>query len=406
MKVFQISSELNVGSVGKISEQIGESILKEGWQSFIAYGREGSTTTSKAIKIGNKLGVYFHVLMTRLTDKHGHFSFNATNKLIDCIDAIRPDIIHLHHLHGYFINIEVLFKYLQHVKIPVVWTFHDCWSFTGHCAYYDQIGCAKWKDHCRQCPQIQSYPKSLLLDRSESNFTEKKNLFTSVPNLTIVPVSYWLADETKKSFFKECQIRVIQNGIDIDKFSYRENEVRPKFNIGNKFMILGVASPWDIRKGLKYFIELYDKLSSDYQIVLIGLSARQISELPTGIIGLEKTNSIEELANFYSSSDVFVNPTLEEALGLTNIESLSCGTPVITFNSGGSPETIDRETGIVVEKGDIEGLKSAIEEIKEHGKEYYFNNCRKRAELHFKKQDRFSEYIALYKELLNLSENE
>lgn len=403
MKILQISSEVNSGSVGRIAEQIGEQVLAHGGKSYIAYARNSQPSKSKIIKIGTNLDIIMHGLLTRITDRHGFGSKNATLALINEIKKLEPDLIQLQHMHGYFINIEILFKFLAESKIPVVWTFHDCWSFTGHCAYYDFVSCIKWQTHCFECPQINEYPKSFI-DNSKKNFFDKRKIFKSVNNLTIVPVSHWLGAETKKSFFKDNTIKVIQNGIDLQKFFIQDNSliIRKKYNIENKFLVLGVASPWSDRKGLKYFIELGKRLDSSYQIMLIGLSKGQIKTLPENIIGLERTESTNELAEFYSAADVFVNPTLEEALGLTNIEALACGTPVITFNSGGSPETIDERTGVVVDKGDVAGLQNAIYEMRQNSKEYYQIECRRRAELYFNKDKCFHKYIELYKDILNL----
>ncbi|MBL1219834.1 glycosyltransferase [Chryseobacterium sp. L7] len=400
MKIFQISSEVNIGSVGRIAEQIGENILNENWESYIAYGREELPSKSKVFKIGNKLDVYRHVVYTRLTDKHGYGSEKPTYQLIEKIKEVNPDIIHLQHLHGYYINISILFNYLSSVKAKVVWTFHDCWSFTGHCAYYEMIDCQKWQQECFDCPQLSEYPKSLCVDRSKENFRDKKKLFTSVSNLTIVPVSTWLEGEVKKSFLKESKITTIHNGIDLETFSPKKSDIRNKYNLSGKFIILGVASPWDKRKGLKYFIKLAEKLKDNRKIVLVGLSKKQIKDLPSNIIGLERTKNVSELANLYSAADVFVNPTLEDTFPTTNLEALACGTPVITFLSGGSAEAIDINTGIIVEKGNIEKLIFAIDEIEFKTKEFYSENCRNRAVLMFDKSKSFSKYIKLYKKIL------
>lgn len=404
MKIFQISSEVNNGSVGRVAEQIGEQVIQKGWESYIAYARDNLPSKSNTIKIGNKADIIFHVLLTRITDRHAFGSKSSTLKLIEEIKRIKPDLIQLQHLHGYFINIEILFGFLAEANIPVVWTFHDCWSFTGHCAYYDLVDCQKWQTECNHCPQKMEYPKSILIDNSSKNFRDKKRIFSSVDNLTIVAVSNWIKEEAGKSFFKETDIKVIHNGIDISKFNTRDpDKVRKKYKLEDKFLILGVASPWDTRKGLKYFVQLTDILSDQYQILLVGLNKEQIRNLPEKIIGLERTENIEELAEFYSAADVFLNPTLEEALGLTNLEAQACGTPVITFNSGGSPETINEETGIVVEKGSLQGLLAAIEEIRKNKKQFYTEKCRKRVETLFDTKDNFKKYINLYENVLDKS---
>lgn len=400
MKVLQISSEVNIGSVGRIAEQIGENILNEGWESYIAFGREHLPSKSSIFKIGNTFDFIYHVLLTRLTDRHGFGSENATKKLINTIKDINPDIIHLQHLHGYFVNIDLLFNFLRTTKAKIVWTFHDCWSFTGHCAYYELVNCDKWKTQCYECPQLKEYPKSIFTDNSKKNYTHKRELFTSVDQMTIVPVSNWLEGEVRKSFLKKYNIKTIHNGIDVNQFAYKENNIKQKFNIDGKFLILGLASPWDKRKGLTYFVEISEKISDDCKIVLVGLSKNQIKNLPDKIIGLERTKNVNELAELYSAADVFVNPTLEDTFPTTNLEAQSCGTPVITFKTGGSPEAIDSSTGIVVEKGNTEELVNAIEEVKRNTKLFYSGHCRNRVLRLFDKRNAFKHYIDLYKELI------
>jgi len=400
MTVFQISSELNVGSVGRIAEQIGEAIIAEGWKSIISYGREGATSKSYVYKIGNNIDFYIHAIGTRLTGRHGFFSKRATKKLIAEMERINPDVIHMQHLHGYYINIELLFNFLAKFGKPIVWTFHDCWSFTGHCAYYDLAGCSKWQTECNACPQLREYPKAIFIDNSQRNFVDKRRLFNSVDNLTIVPVSKWLEGEVRKSFLSSHRIKAIQNGIDIDKFRYSGNNIKTQFNIEDKFVILGVANPWDTRKGLRFFIEMASSLTDRFQIVLIGLSKRQIAELPPNIIALKRTNNIDELVDFYSSADVFVNPTLEDTFPTTNLEALACGTPVVTFDSGGSAEAVDLDTGIVVNTKSSAFLCKAIFEIERNGKSFYTDKCRERAQNNFKKEDRFQDYIELYYDIL------
>ncbi|MBS1782393.1 MAG: glycosyltransferase [Bacteroidetes bacterium] len=399
--IFQISSQLNVGSVGRIAEQIGEKIIEHGWESYIAFGRKALKSQSKNFKIGNKIDVYSHVIYTRLTDRHGLGSRQPTRHLVEKIKEIDPDIIHLQLVHGYYINIEILFEYLKLAKKPVVWTFHDCWSFTGHCIYFDFVNCQKWQTHCKDCPQSHEYPKSFT-DRSYENFELKKRLFNSLDNLTIVPVSNWLGDETKKSFLKDHKLQVIHNGIDLQKFSYQQHQsLIDLHRVKGKFVILGVANPWTDRKGLKFFVEVSEQLNEEFQIIVIGLSPAHIKQLPNTIIGIEKTQNVDILAAYYSLADIFMNPTLEDTFPTTNLEALACGTPVLTFNTGGSPEAIDENTGMVVEKGNTSKLIAAIHTIKDAGKKKYSKACRERAERLFDKKKSFSKYIEIYKKLLD-----
>ena len=400
-KLLQINSVVNSGSTGRIAEEIGQTAIAAGWESYIAYGRNDRPSMSELIKIGNDWDIRMHGLQTRLFDRHGLGSKSATRELIGKIDKIAPNIIHLHNIHGYYINIEILFKYLHETNIPVVWTFHDCWPITGHCSHFSFVGCEKWKNQCFSCQQKTSYPASWLIDRSEKNFNLKKQLFTSLSNLTLVPVSEWMSGILKESFLHNYPIKIIHNGINTDVFKPLACDAfRTKHHFENKFILLAVASIWSPRKGLKDFIALSNLIDNDYQIVLVGLTKKQIEQLPDNMLGIERTESVEELAEIYAASDVYVNPTYEDNFPSTNLESLACGTPVITYNTGGSPEAIDELTGIVVEQGDIPKLMEAINQIKEKGKQSYIEACVNRAHWLYKKEDRYREYIELYESLL------
>ena len=400
-KLLQISIEVNSGSVGRIAEQIGETAMANGWQSYITYARNHLPSKSNTIRIGNMADVYWHGVMTRLFDTHCLHSTLATKRLVKQIKDIAPDVILLHHIHGYFLNMKVLFDYLATIETPVVWVFHDCWSMTGHCAYFDYVGCERWKTGCFDCPEKKSYPTSLLFDRSRRNYIEKRELFTSVKNMTIVPVSNWLGNIVKESFLSKYDVQVIHNGIDISKFQPLQSNIKERYGISDKNVVLGVASPWGRRKGLEDFAKLYSYLSNDkYQIVLIGLSEDQIKQLPNGIIGLTRTESVEELAKWYSAADVFVNPTYEDTYPTTNLESISCGTPVVTYKTGGSPESLTSTTGRVVAKGDVEAIAKAIMDLCTEDRDAMRERCRDYAEAHFDKRDCFRKYIELYEKLI------
>lgn len=398
-RVVQISIELNANSVGKIAEQIGEAAIAQGWESYITYARDHLPSKSKPIKIGNTFDIYYHVAMTRLFDRHCLCSTHATKKLIKTINEIKPDIIHLHHIHGYYINMNILFEYLKNSDIPVVWTFHDCWSFTGHCAHPED--CNKWKTGCHDCIKRNQYPASLFVDRSRVSWIQKKQLFSSVDSMTIVTPSNWIAHLAKQSFLNKYPIRVLPNGIDTDVFSPKRNldDVRHRYNIScDKKILLGVASTWSKSKGLDDFIELSNILSKEYQIVLVGLNDVQLKNLPANIIGIKRTHDVNELATLYSLANVFVNPTYADTFPTTNLEALACGTPVITYRTGGSPEAIDPETGIVVEQGDTSGLIEAIKHINNHTN--ISVHCRQRALNLFDKRKNFNEYINIYNSML------
>lgn len=397
MKVLQINSVCGIGSTGRIATDIHNMLIEQGHESYIAYGRNEPKNCDNAIRIGNDLDNNVHGIMTRAFDKHGFGSKKATNDFIKEVEKIDPDVIHLHNIHGYYINIEILFNYLKKANKAVIWTLHDCWSFTGHCSHFDYIGCDRWKTGCYDCHQKREYPKSILKDNSKINYEKKRELFTGVKNLTIVTPSKWLAGLVKESYLREYPIKVINNGIDLDTFKPTKSNFREKRDINNKFIILGVASPWNERKGFKYFIELSNMISEDEIIVLVGLEEKQIENLPENIIGISRTNNIRELAEIYSVADVFVNPTLEEVMGLTNVEALACGTPVITFNTGGSVECIDSNCGVIVEKENLSKLKDAVDRVKANRPKSI--RCVDRAKK-FDKNIRYNEYLETYEFLL------
>lgn len=396
-KLVQINVTANWGSTGKIAEDIGKMALANGWESYIAYGRETNpNSSSQLIPIGNKWDMYFHGLQTRILDNHGLASKRATKDLIDKIKIINPDIIHLHNIHGYFINYKILFEYLALINKPVVWTLHDCWTFTGHCAYFDMVNCDKWKNGCVDCKHKYTYPSSAVFCNSRNNYLMKQKYFNLLRNMTLVPVSNWLSLLLEDSFLNSYPKLTIHNGINVDVFVPNSTIMNK-----NKYTIIGVASIWDKRKGLKDFFEIRKCLPNNYEIILIGLTKEQIATLPDGIRGISRTNSLEELVAYYSSADVYVNPTYEDNFPTTNIEALACGTPIITYNTGGSVEAVDLNTGRIVEKGNTLELANCIVELcNNKDKATMRNLCRQRAVNLFNKDNKFKEYIKLYQSLL------
>lgn len=396
--LLQINTTLNRGSTGRIVEQVSTLAQNYGWNCYIAHGaRYINNSNHKTIKIGSKLGNIVHAILGEYLGLHGFGSTIATYLFLRKVKKIKPDIIHLHNLHGYYLNIKLLFTFLARTNIPVVWTLHDCWAFTGHCTHFEGNGCIKWKKGCGKCPLLMAQYKSRIIDRTRTNLRIKKNLYEKLSNLTITPVSQWLGDLVAQSILGNHKIIVINNGIDLSIFKPLKTNIRQKLNIAsNKKMILGVVSSGF--KGKKEFIEL--SLNSQYQIVIVGLKSEWIDRIPSNIICIPHTNSQFELAEYYSAADVFLNPTNDDTFPTVNLESLACGTPVVTYRSGGSPETIDVNTGIVVERGDIENLKIAVEKVLSQGKDSYSEHCRRRAEIHYNKDERFNDYINLYETLL------
>ena len=366
--MLQINSVCGKGSTGRIVLDIHNALIEQGHKSLVAYGREPAIGCENAIRIGTKKDIYAHGLYTRIFDKHGLGSQKATRQFIKNIETESPDIIHLHNIHGYYLNYEILFRFLKNFGKPVIWTFHDCWPFTGHCAHFTYAGCERWQKVCHDCPQKRSYPGSLVFDNSRKNFERKREAFTGVKDLTIITPSKWLAGLVKQSFLSEYETVVISNGIDTTVFRPVPSDFKSRHAIEDKFMILGVANVWDQRKGLKYFLELADILENDEIIVLVGLTKKQVESLPANIIGITRTNNIQELVEIYSAADVFVNPTLEETFGMTNLEAQACGTYVVTFDSGGTRETIiDSSHGTVCGEKTTQALRNLLNDLRSQG---------------------------------------
>lgn len=389
--LLQINVDTALYSCGKICEDISIVAQKQGWETYVAYGREQKAGVNKEVKVGSMINVYEHYFEHRFFDNEGLASRWPTRKLIKEISRIKPDIVQLHDIHDHWLNYKILFEYLKKQNIQVVWTLHDCWAFTGGCFYYDQENCDKWQVKCEDCPQKRSY----LIAQTKKQFELRKRLFEDMDNLTLVPVSEWLANSARQSFLKKRRIITIHNGINLSLFKPTLTKSKEK----NSFNILGVAAVWDRRKGLDDFIKIRSLLPSDYHITLVGLKNKQIESLPDGITGIEKTFNVQELVKLYSEADVFLNPTYSDNFPTTNIEALACGTPVITYKTGGSPEAINHKTGIVVEQGDINGLVVAIKKLKEHP--LLEVDCRERAERLFNKDECFKSYVNLYNELLS-----
>ena len=411
-KLLQINPVVRINtSTGRIMQEIGQLAMSNGWESYIAYsyGRDGiKPCDSKLVPVGNKADVAWHGLVTRLTDRHGLASEGATRAFIREIERIQPDIIHIHNIHGYFLNYRVLFDYLAKCNTPVMWTVHDCWLYTGHCYHYSYIGCNKWKTECVQCPQRKMFPSSWWADRSKQNFRDKKAAFTSLPKerFTIVPVSDWIKGEMQHSFLKDYDFRVIHNGIDTNVFTiYDPAEVKKKYQLEGKRIILGVASIWCEEKGWNDFMRLAEQLDENERLVLVGVDEKHQAMLPKNITGIRRTENIRQLAELYSAAEAFVNPTWQDNYPTVNLEAIACGTPVVTYRTGGSIEAVTEQTGLVVEQGDVDGLLQAIRTIEERGKAYYQEPCRTHALKNFKKEDRYAEYLKLYDELICRNKN-
>lgn len=402
--LFQINTTLNYGSTGRIAEQIAITAQRHGWDCVTAHGgRYVGKSEFPSILVGNKMDNYFHAFYGEFFGRHGLGSTQSTKRLIKKIKEFSPSLIHLHNIHGYYLNYKVLFDYFAEISTPIVWTLHDCWSFTGHCTHFENVGCEKWKTECNHCPLLMAQYKSRLIDRSRSNFLLKKELYAKLDTITIVPVSNWLASVVSQSILGKFPIKVIQNGVDLEVFSPIGNDIRAKYSISdNKMVVLSVMNGYDIEKGIEEINRIADE--KDYTVIVVGLPNGLSNRISQKIINVGRTRSQSELAAYYSAADVFLNPTYNDTFPTTNIEALACGTPVITYRTGGSPEIIDEKTGIVVDKGDYSGLIKAIDMIQQKGKSAYTDACRLHAVEKYDKNERFMDYINLYNEILTNKE--
>lgn len=366
MKLVQINTVCNT-STGKIMECIQREAIRQGYETFSFVGRRKPFKDIPCEKIGNLVSFWIHVAITTVWDKHGFGSYFHTRRMIRRIREENPDIIHLHNLHGYYLNLPLFFQFLnEEYQGKVFWTFHDCWPFTGHCPHFSYVGCERWKSECYHCPRKKEYPVSLLIDGSKRNYHIKKKLFQGIPELTIIVPSAWMESWTKESFFKGRPIYVVSNGIDLTTFKYQQDEnVYRNYHIpAEKKVLLGVANIWDERKGLQDFIELAKVINKNvYQIVLIGLSHSQIRNLPNNIIGIMRTENKQQLAALYSRAEIFINPSREESFSLVTVEAMACGTPVIVLNTSAVKELVVPESGIVLENNQVDSYLKAIARV-------------------------------------------
>lgn len=396
-KVLQLNVTANWGSTGKIAEGIGVAAMQRGWESTIAYGRYANPSKSSLLKVGNKFDVYCHYLRNRVFDGEGLGSRNATRKLVRQIQELQPDIIHLHNIHDHWLNYPLLFEYLATINTPIVWTFHDCWAFTGHCAHFITARCDKWHSQCNNCPINKS-----IIDNSYSNYKKKNKFFKEFgKRMTIISVSEWLDSVVAKSFFKDFDHQYIYNGIDTNVFNIQGQKHILNQKLTKPF-VLGVSNVWPESKGLKDFIKLRNQLSNDIDIVLVGLSEKQISGLPQGIIGIPRTNNVKELAQLYTRAIAVLSLSSAETFGLTLVEGLACGTPSIGYSATAIKEMIEPNTGILTAPGDIAGITNAIKQIINNPDRFTAENCRNRAVEHFNKDVQFNKYIDLYNSLLHI----
>ena len=398
-KLLQINPVIKENtSTGKIMRTLGELAQAAGWESYVAYSRARDGVpphSSRLVPVGNKADLLLHWVATRLFDAHGLASRLATRRFVARLRELNPDVIHIHNIHGYFLNYKILSRALAQMGKPVVWTVHDCWLYTGHCYHYASAGCERWKTGCHHCPQKKAFPASWLLDRSRRNWKDKKKAFCSIPGLTLVTVSRWMKGEIAQSFLGGVRCEVIHNGIDLDTFRPSPS-AETALAYGTYY--LAVASIWLPEKGLQDLEKLSSVLDADERLVVVGKRPSG-HRFPRNVVCLERTADAAALAALYTEAVALVNPTWQDNYPTVNMEAIACGTPVVSYRTGGSPESITPQTGRVVEQGDVEGLAEALHAIRRQGKEHFSEACRSYALAHFRAQDRFNDYIQLYESL-------
>lgn len=406
MKVLQINTFYGYGSTGRIVCELKDVAKRHGIECYVAFGYDyipKNDEKNSVYRIATDHELLVSKLWTKAIGRHGFNNKSETRRLLAWIDEVKPDLIHMHNIHNHYVNVRMLLEYISKKNIPCVLTMHDCWTFTGHCAYFDYSECNKWKTGCCHCPSLKDYPKTYaLIDPSPWNYRMKQKLFAPL-DITFVSPSLWLCNLQQQSFLKDKPCVVINNGVDLNVFRPILSDVRQRYGIGDRKMILAIVGGLAPRKGRDYLLKLPLLLNDDEVLVLVGLQKGQKVLLPNTpkVIGIQRTKTSDELVGLYSEADVFVNPTLEDNFPTTNIEALACGTPIVTFNTGGSPEVVTPETGMVVKKGDMEGLLSAIRTVLSKDKTRYVDACRKKAEKDYNKNVQYSKYIELYNNILS-----
>ncbi len=387
----------NYGSTGRIMIGIAKAAQEQGYTTYNAYPESYNVQTRQEndIIICSTLSNRINQKLAYFTGYNGCFARANTRIFLKKLDEIKPDILHFHNLHNSYLNLPMLFDYVKKNHIRVIWTLHDCWAFTGQCPYFTLAGCDKWKTGCGGCTQLSVYPASRV-DRTQTMWKKKKEWFTGVEDLTIVTPSKWLAGLVRQSFLAVYPVKVINNGIDLDVFKPVSSDFREKHGIGSDgvFLILGIAYDWSAYKGLDVFIKLAKRLPDNFRIVMVGTNDTIDQQLPSNVISIHKTNNVQELVEVYSAVNLLVNPTREDNFPTVNIEALSCGTPVVTFETNGSPEILDDTCGSVVPYGDTDAIEKEILRIAADNP-FSPEACIQRAS-RYRREDKFKEYVRLY----------
>ncbi len=382
------------GSHGRLMRDIARAASGAGFDTVMAAGRDAG---DGVVRIGSRRDVLLHVARTRLLDGHARGSQGATKAFVAELEAMKPDLLHLHNVHGYYLHAETLFAYIRSSGIPTVWTLHDCWAFTGHCSHFVRANCALWQTGCHNCPLLGEYPASILLDASQQNWQWKRAAFAGIPNLTLVSPSGWLADRLADSFLRDTPRLVIPNGINLGLFRpEKDAQVRARFGVKpGQVMLLAVAAPFDRRKGFADALRVAELLGDRAKLVLVGLSEKQLRSLPEGVSGIARTDGPEALVALYGAADCLINPTYEDTYPTVNMEAMACGTPVAAYAVGGCVEQIAELCGVLAPCGDAGGLAEAALVLGAR-KRMLTDACREHAEEHFDRRNAVAAYVAAY----------
>ena len=397
MRIAYINSVAGYGSTGRLTDQLAG---MDGVEGKIYFGRKKNLSERESFRMTSFPGNVNHALQTFLFDRQALSNTKETERMLEDLDAFHPDLIHLHNLHGYYIDIRPLFQYLRNKDIPVIWTLHDCWSFTGHCAHYEAVGCDKWKTGCDHCPQLWPYYPTFYGGNVKNNYRIKKELFTSLGvRLHLTVPSEWLKEQVEMSFLKDTECTVIPNGIDLNVFRPAVSSFRKDHNLEGKYLITACSSIWTKRKGFDQLADLSHRMPENTVLCVIGVTRKQAKQLSEDTIAIERTDSVHQLAEIYSASDLFINPTQEESFSLVNVESQACGCPVCTYRSGGSTEMVTEKTGIVLRKNDLEGIRQAIVNMSLGMLSFRKEDCIENAS-RFSKENMYRGYMNLYQRLM------
>ncbi len=408
MKILQINEVYRILSTGRTTLELEEELRKYGHESLVAYAYREVPVRRKEKKkelekghyvIGTAFDRKIHALCSRLSGLQGYFSNGATHKLIGYIKKQKPDIVHLHNVHGNFMNLNKLLAYLGKNDIAVVVTLHDCWFYTGRCTHYTVNGCYQWRDGCQKCPNNRNTPPTWFFDRCSRMWEDKNKYFSTIKNLAVIGVSDWITNQAECSFLKDARlVKRIYNWIDFDVFQLTEaQDIRESLNIGEEFVILSVAAVWGRAKGLPGIIKLAQKLTDCTFLLVGGMDSSAV--LPANIKLIPLTNNPYSLAKIYSAADVYLSLSKEESFGKTVAEALACGTPAVTCSSTALTELVGYHCGYTVSGRSLKKFYNSILEIKRNGKEHYSEYCIRYTRKHFSKEPCVQEYIKVFEKL-------